>query len=170
MKCRSITGGIYSFRVAGFFVFEKSLSPSTSLSCPFFPGFFLSCQAVAEVKVGKDTPVLDAAGKAGFFLWRSTYVVKQASGAPRLQDLSTCARGALNRIILDKYLPFLMLSFVFQQLWCTGQSAFVRFVSTRRVHQILSGLPICFLSQSWLCCFNGWLKAKLLQLRLLAGA
>ncbi|CAM9882946.1 unnamed protein product, partial [Ectocarpus sp. 13 AM-2016] len=34
-------------------------------------------QAVAEVKVGQDTPVLDAAGKAGFFLWRSTYVVKQ---------------------------------------------------------------------------------------------
>eukprot|EP00752_Nemacystus_decipiens_P005671 g5132.t1 len=36
-------------------------------------------QAVAEVKIGKDTPVLDAAGKAGFFLWRSTYVVKQVS-------------------------------------------------------------------------------------------
>ncbi|CAM9357939.1 unnamed protein product [Ectocarpus fasciculatus] len=40
-------------------------------------------QAVAEVKVGKDTPVLDAAGKAGFFLWRSTYVVKQARVSPR---------------------------------------------------------------------------------------
>ncbi|CAB1111558.1 unnamed protein product [Ectocarpus sp. CCAP 1310/34] len=39
--------------------------------------------AVAEVKVGKDTPVLDAAGKAGFFLWRSTYVVKQASVSKR---------------------------------------------------------------------------------------
>ncbi|CAM9719719.1 unnamed protein product [Ectocarpus sp. 12 AP-2014] len=39
--------------------------------------------AVAEVKVGKDTPVLDAAGKAGFFLWRSTYVVKQARVSPR---------------------------------------------------------------------------------------
>ncbi|CBN78336.1 NADH dehydrogenase (ubiquinone) [Ectocarpus siliculosus] len=41
-------------------------------------------QAVAEVKVGKDTPVLDAAGKAGFFLWRSTYVVKQVSPRNRI--------------------------------------------------------------------------------------
>lgn len=50
-------------------------------------------QAVAEVKVGKDTPVLDAAGKAGFFLWRSTYVVKQArvsKGAFSSTSLCTC--------------------------------------------------------------------------------
>eukprot|EP00904_Undaria_pinnatifida_P012839 jgi/Undpi1/8686/HiC_scaffold_25.g11151.m1 len=36
-------------------------------------------QAVAEVRAGDNTPLLDAAGSAGFFLWRSTYVVKQAS-------------------------------------------------------------------------------------------
>lgn len=50
-----------------------------------FARFFSSYQAVAEVKVGKDTPVLDAAGKAGFFLWRSTYVVKQVSVASSLR-------------------------------------------------------------------------------------
>ncbi|CAM9093564.1 unnamed protein product [Ascophyllum nodosum] len=36
-------------------------------------------QAVAEVRAGNKSEVLDAAGSAGFFLWRSTYVVKQAS-------------------------------------------------------------------------------------------
>lgn len=37
----------------------------------------LSEQAVAEVRAGDKSEVLDAAGSAGFFLWRSTYVVKQ---------------------------------------------------------------------------------------------
>lgn len=40
------------------------------------PTFVL--QAVAEVRVGDKTPLLDAAGSVGFFLWRSTYYVKQA--------------------------------------------------------------------------------------------
>ncbi|CAN0118096.1 unnamed protein product, partial [Discosporangium mesarthrocarpum] len=37
-------------------------------------------QAVAQVRVGENTPLLNAAGDVGFFLWRSTYAVKQAGG------------------------------------------------------------------------------------------
>ncbi|CAM9795531.1 unnamed protein product, partial [Sphacelaria rigidula] len=41
-------------------------------------------QAVAEVRAGDKTPLLDAAGSAGYFLWRSTYFVKQVSPRNRI--------------------------------------------------------------------------------------
>ena len=86
----SLSGGFHSPAILKIISGSSSTLSGRALSLPTsrFPSvaprfffFLLSLfrQAVAEVKVGKDTPVLDAAGKAGFFLWRSTYVVKQAS-------------------------------------------------------------------------------------------